>query len=158
MFFFIVGLWIPPIITDEIVPIQLIRGIPVVCITLPPFIYLIYKLILDSFHFSIIVGIVIYGAIEMIVLWRAAARVEYKPASFEENKKRQIITLVGFSLFVLSDVLLAYDAFVLDIPDPARDYVVLVSYWIAQFIIQFTMMSGEKVQVSEMDNVYVKGL
>jgi hypothetical protein len=154
--FFIVALWLPPTATDENVPIHLIRGIPVLLVTIPVFIHLIYKLIVASFHIAIIVAVLIYGAIEIVVLWRAVARITYNPSTFEENNTRQIITLFGFCLFVFSDILLAYDAFVLDIPNPARDYLVLVSYWVAQFIIQFTMMCGEKVVDTDPDNVYVR--
>jgi len=147
---YIVGFSLPSKSPWEKVPLNLIFLLPVLVLTLPPFIWLLYSMVINEVSVSWVVSVAIYGALEISSIWRVLARIGY-PA---ENFISHVVALLGIVLFVASDLVLATDSFLV-VVYLARVWV-LGLYWLSNTLIVFSMMVPWGDSVGD-DEVELKG-
>jgi uncharacterized membrane protein YhhN len=80
-----------------------------------------------------------YGVLILVMQWRALARFNLKG----EIPWRKIYSGIGAILFVFSDYVLAVNKFCF--PVPAESYVIMVSYFAAQFFIALSVVNSNFV-------------
>jgi len=118
----------------EQIPAQPIRILPILVITLPIFIWILYSMIIKHISVVLVIAVAIYGATETMSLWRIFARFGYPT----EKLIAQVVAFVGMLSFVISDVILATNKFI--VPVFAQQIWILGLYWLGNFLIVFSMM------------------
>jgi len=131
---YITAFSVPSTPNKDQIPAQPIRIIPILVITLPIFIWLLYSMIVKKKPDYLVVAVAIYGATETMSLWRIFARFGYPT----EKLIAQVVAFVGMLSFVISDVILATNKFI--VPVFAQQIWILGLYWLGNALIVFSMM------------------